>query len=697
MTARTWRQADILTDPATGRQALATHLAGDLDLAAASGAVDGWWYIRKSAWRVRIRTDDAGYATVANLLDTLAGDGRITGWHPGIYEPETFAFGGPDAMDCAHRLFHADSRHLLALQRATAHTPPPIGMRETTAMLCAVLLRSAGLDRYEQADVWANVAHERPVDLADRALFDDRRREVLVAAMTRLLSVDPFGLSAERGPLAGHRPWITAFERAGQELLTLAHAGRLRRGLRAVLAHHIIFHANRAGISVSELSTMAALAMIGTFGSDAVVSDPPAPPPTTKVAQMTTLSDQDASTPDTLRTAMTQRLLDDQTIRTPAVREAFDAVPRHLFIPHVPAQAAYADQPVYTKTAGDGAQISAASQPRIVAMMLQQLDPRPGHRVLEAGAGTGYNAALIAHLVGAAGHVTTIDVDADLVDGATAHLAAADVPNVDVVLADGALGHAAGAPYDRIIATVGVFDVPTPWLDQLTDDGRLVIPLRLRGAASRSIVFTRTTGGWRSIDSQLAVFMPLRGIGDDARRVIALNPEEDITLQVNQDQTVDAAQLAGVLDTSAATVWTEVVFGPNVPFEWLDLWLALRLPNSIMRMNTARAAIDRQQVAPMFPTWGAMATVEGPDLAYLTLRPAPPVDGEKRYEIGVTGHGPHGAALADRVATEAATWDTRFRHRAVHFELPATPAAANPDEGRFVIDRPGHPISVIWE
>jgi protein-L-isoaspartate(D-aspartate) O-methyltransferase len=317
--------------------------------------------------------------------------------------------------------------------------------------------------------------------------------------------------------------------------------------------------------------------------------------------------------------------------------------------------------------------------------------------VLEAGAGTGYNAALIAHMVGPDGHVTTIDVDADLVDGARRHLAAAGVSNVDVVLADGALGHPARAPYDRIIATVGAYDVPTPWLDQLADDGRLVVPLRLRGAASRSIVFTRADTGWRSIDSQLAVFMPLRGIGDDARRIVALNPEQDVTLQVNKDQTVDVARLAGVLDSRAETVWTGVIFPPMVPYEWVDLWLALRLPNSITRMNTAREAIDRQQVDPMFPSWGAMATVEGPNLAYLTLRPATPVDGQKRYEIGVISHGPDATALADRIATEAATWDAGFRERTVRFELPTTPEPASPDDGRFLIDRPSHPINVIWE
>ncbi|MFI9643088.1 methyltransferase, FxLD system [Micromonospora sp. NPDC051925] len=447
-----------------------------------------------------------------------------------------------------------------------------------------------------------------------------------------------------------------------------------------------------------DLSTMAALAMTGTLGFDAVVSFASDPPPTTRVAPVTTVSDHDSATPDALRDIMTQRLITEKVIRTPAVRDAFATVPRHLFVPGVTPKAAYLDGAVYTKFAADGTKISAASQPRIVAMMLEQLDLQPGHIVLEAGAGTGYNAALMGHLVGPTGHIYTIDVDADLVDGATNHLATAGASNVTAILGDGAHGHVTRAPYDRIIATVGVWDLPTPWLDQLAPDGRLVVPMRLRGATSRSIAFTRTPDGLVSIDSQLAVFMPLRGSLDDARRIVAINAQQDVTLAVNKDQAVNADQLTGVLDTTAYTQWTGVIFPPMVPYEWIELWLALRLPNSILRMNTARDAVDRGQVTPMHPQWGAMATVEGPSLAYLTLRPAAPVDGQKRYEIGVIGHGPDGVALADIVTEETARWDSDYRTRNVRFEIPTTrPGEHAPDKGRFVIDRPHHPVTVIWE
>jgi protein-L-isoaspartate(D-aspartate) O-methyltransferase len=689
----TWHQTTITAD----RQSVAEYIAPELDRAVRLGELSGWWFIRKRDFRLRVCGGDAGYASVTALLDKLAADGQITSWRPGIYEPETLAFGGEPALDIAHLLFHADSSNLLSRTRAAARTTPRTGDREVATVLCATLLRGAGLDRFEQADVWAKVAVERPLELADPAIFDADQRAPLVQAMHRLLTVDPNSQTAPDGPLAGYDAWIATFEHAGQALERLFREGRLLRGLREVLAHHILFHANRAGITVPDLSTMAALAMATTFGFDTVVAAAASAPSTTKVSAVTTLSNQHTSSPDQLRAAMTDRLTAEGVIRDPDVRAAFAAVPRHEFLPGVAPEDAYSDNPVYTKTGTDGAKISAASQPRIVAMMLHQLAPRRGHRVLEAGAGTGYNSALAGHIVGPDGAVYTIDVDTDLVESARDHLVAAGANNVQVILGDGADGHPDAAPYDRIIATVGAWSLPDAWLDQLAPGGRLVVPLRLRGAASRSIAFERDGTGFTAVDSQLAVFMPLRGSLDDSRCVVALNPEQDVTLQVHKDQDVDGAQLGGVLASPAHTRWTGVLFPPNVPYEWIDLWLALRLTNSIMRMNTTTAAVDRGAVTPMFPTWGAMATVDGPNLAYLTLRPAAPVDGQKRYEIGVIGHGPDGIGLADHVAGEATRWDAGFRHRTVHFAAPDTPPPAAPDEGLFVLDRPNRPITVTWQ
>ncbi len=191
--------------------------------------------------------------------------------------------------------------------------------------------------------------------------------------------------------------------------------------------------------------------------------------------------------------------------------------------------------------------------------------------------------------------------------------------------------------------------------------------------------------------------MPLRGIGDDARRYVHLTPEQDVTLQIHKDQTVDDTAIADVLQTERHETWTGVLFPPAVPFEWLELWLCLRLDNALMRMNVQPQAKERLGLTPMFG-WGAMATVHDQNLAYLTIRPAPPTaDGGKLYEVGVIGHGPESYRLADQVAEEICTWDTHYRSRTVHFELEDAPAPADPAVGRFVLDRPHHPITIIWE
>jgi protein-L-isoaspartate(D-aspartate) O-methyltransferase len=202
---------------------------------------------------------------------------------------------------------------------------------------------------------------------------------------------------------------------------------------------------------------------------------------------------------------------------------------------------------------------------------------------------------------------------------------------------------------------------------------------------------------WISPGSELAVFMPLRGIGDDARRIVTLTPEQDVTLQVHKDQTADGQALAGVLDSPRVEEWTGVLFPPRVPFEWMELWLCLRLDNALMRMNVQPQAKERGTVSPMFP-WGSMATTSGRDLVYLTIRPAPPAaHGRKLYEVGVIGHGATSQSLAHQVAEEVLTWDTQYRDRSVRFEMPDAPETADPGAGRFVLDRPHHPITVIWD
>lgn len=206
-----------------------------------------------------------------------------------------------------------------------------------------------------------------------------------------------------------------------------------------------------------------------------------------------------------------------------AVADALRMVPRHLFLPDEPLDRAYADEAIVTKWSADRMPLSSASQPAMVAIMLEQLAVQPGMRVLEIGAGTGYNAALLAELVGPHGHVTTIDIDPDTVAAARQHLASAGIgPNrVHVICGDGALGWPSGAPYDRIILTVGAWDVAPEWVRQLTPQGRLVLPLALH-TVQLSVALDRQGETLLSASMRPCGFMRLRGPFAGPERLIEL-------------------------------------------------------------------------------------------------------------------------------------------------------------------------------
>ncbi len=210
-----------------------------------------------------------------------------------------------------------------------------------------------------------------------------------------------------------------------------------------------------------------------------------------------------------LRHQLVKTLQKNGFLRDDRVAEAFETVPRHLFIPDRPLKQAYADRAIITKVV-DGVGVSSSSQPAVMAVMLEQLELAPGQRVLEIGAGTGYNAALLAHLVGPTGRVTTVDIDPDVAAQARTYLQTAGARRVAVVAADGGFGHREGAPYDRIMATASCWEIPQPWIDQLVEGGLLVLPFRLNGAHV-SLALRKQGRELVSTSAAMCGFMPLRG------------------------------------------------------------------------------------------------------------------------------------------------------------------------------------------
>lgn len=244
----------------------------------------------------------------------------------------------------------------------------------------------------------------------------------------------------------------------------------------------------------------------------------------------------------TLRNTLVDLLKQNRCVTESSVEEALRSVPRHLFVPDAPLERAYADEAIVIKTIED-VPVSSISQPAIVAVMLEQLGLRPGEHVLEIGAGTGYNAALMAHIVGANGGVTTVDIDGDVVEFARQNLGRARVTGVETICADGGFGYAPNAPYDAMIATAGIWDVSPNWLEQLRPGGRLVAPVRLCGV-EKAIAFQKVQTSLVSTSIRTCGFLPLRGQFQGPPEYISLG---GATVRVGTVEQVDIAQLEKLL------------------------------------------------------------------------------------------------------------------------------------------------------
>jgi protein-L-isoaspartate(D-aspartate) O-methyltransferase len=320
------------------------------------------------------------------------------------------------------------------------------------------------------------------------------------------------------------------------------------------------------------------------------------------------------STP--LRLRLVEELERRRAVRTAAVRQAFLRVPRECFVPEYAAgaglDAVYANEIIVTKSDERGFPLSSSSEPQVMAAMLERLQLADGMRVLEVGAGTGYNAALLRAVVGERGHVVSMDIDADTAALARNHLETAGF-TVEVVCGDGYAGHAKGAPFDRIVATGSTGTISMAWRDQLVEGGLLEVPLQVAEIGPLAIATFRRIGSrLESVAVVPGQFMPLRGPA--APRPSALSLPVPQILRDGGKPVV--THLGGpALERLSAVGWRRlfalgeprtVELGIRFPAWSLGLYLAFELPR---RQLVHRWADLATGVLPA--TGGSLALVEG--------------------------------------------------------------------------------------
>ena len=307
-----------------------------------------------------------------------------------------------------------------------------------------------------------------------------------------------------------------------------------------------------------------------------------------------------------LREAMMAQLLKAGLVLSPQVEAALRAVPRHHFLPSETLDLAYANQAVPAKWI-DGEVVSSASQPQMVAIMLEQLGLEAGQRVLEIGAGTGYNAALLAHAVGHSGKVTSLDIDEDIVSGARAHLLSAGYDRVDVRCVDGRAGCADAAPFDRVIVTVGVTQFPSSWHEQLAPGGHLVLPLVIGAVAQWAIALAKEDDHLVSVNSRRCQFMLMRSAGALPGGTVRLEPDGDLSVRPCGSQAVDSLRTSELLRADSRSGHSGIRLTVNELVEALDPWLALHSAGFIGLYARGAAAEERQLPALLSGRFGKEA------------------------------------------------------------------------------------------
>ncbi|KOX27117.1 protein-L-isoaspartate O-methyltransferase [Saccharothrix sp. NRRL B-16348] len=391
-----------------------------------------------------------------------------------------------------------------------------------------------------------------------------------------------------------------------------------------------------------------------------------------------------------LRNQTVDALKEAGTVVSARVEAVMRAVPREAFAPEADLDAVYEPwNGLVTKRDEDGRPLSSLSAPDAQAHMLEQARIEPGMNVLEIGSG-GMNAAYLSEMVGPTGRVTTVDIDEFVTDRTSRFLDEAGYSRVNVVLADAEHGVPEHAPYDRILVTVGSWDVPPAWIDQLVDGGLLVVPLKVMGLM-RTVALVRERGRLVSESARQFGFVPMQGAGAHDSTELVLRGAA-VRLVFDEQPPVDPSRLDGVLEYEPLVVDSGAGLRVGELWATMQMWLATTVPGfcRIMVDQAANEASPR----PLGGIHTGMAAIDGANLAYVASRRL----GGNDLALEVHTYGPSPAALAEVVAEQLRIWDRDHRGGPGPQYLiypTATPGEQLP-EADFVVGKRHSRVLISW-
>ncbi|RPE47047.1 protein-L-isoaspartate(D-aspartate) O-methyltransferase [Streptomyces sp. Ag109_O5-1] len=393
-----------------------------------------------------------------------------------------------------------------------------------------------------------------------------------------------------------------------------------------------------------------------------------------------------------LRARMADTVIGKGWAPSPRLQTALHQVPRHRFMPEIPLETAYHDDlAVVTVREADTSAVSSVSAAWLQADMIEQLQLETGMTVLEVGSG-GYNAELLAHVLGPHGRVITVDLDPYVVHRTTRLCAEAGSGRVTPVLGDGCLGAPAHVPaggFDGIVITHNTADIAPAWRQQLADGARLVVPLEI-GGYTRSITLTRRGDTLQAEHFTFCGFLRDRGAAARTAPAVELAGGE-VTVRWEDGVPGNVSGLEEALRGPRLETGTEVVLPGHTSFETLQVYAATTLPGFCRLAAPESSQLVSQR--------DAAAIVADGSLAYLACiqihKAATPAD--SRWEFFIHAYGPAAQDLAACFTACVRDWDRHVR-KTGYPSLTAHPAGT-PDQQLppgDVLDKPASRLVFQW-